>query len=130
EGEPARPLEERRRRDYALRDVAGMLRSLDYAAHAPLVQREEAPEPALEAWAEALVRGCEAAFLDAYLRTAGDADFLLPPEVRPLFLWAYLLEKALYEVRYELGHRPTWVRLPLRSLRRLLRASTRDYVTA
>jgi maltose alpha-D-glucosyltransferase/alpha-amylase len=122
EGEPARPLEERRRRDYALRDVAGMLRSLNYAAFAPLLQREEAaPAPAQEAWAGALARGCEATFLDAYYRTAGDAAFVLPPALRRPFLWAYLLDKALYEVRYELGHRPAWVRLPLRSLQRLLR---------
>jgi maltose alpha-D-glucosyltransferase / alpha-amylase len=122
EGEPARSLEERRRHDYALRDVAGMLRSLDYAAFAPLLEMED-PDEDLEEWAEALVRWLEAIFLDAYLRTAEDADFLLPTSARRPLLWTYLLDKALYEVRYELNHRPSWTRLPLRSLRRLLRDS-------
>ena len=57
----------------------------------------------LAQWATALLRACEASFLDAYLRTAEGAEFLLPRGVRRPFLWAYLLDKALYEVRYELG---------------------------
>jgi len=122
EGEPARTLAARRQHDYALRDVAGMLRSLSYAAFAPLVGRDGADQD-LERWAEALVRACETTFTDAYLHTAEDADFLLPKGVRRPFLWAYLLDKALYEVRYELNNRPEWTRLPLHSLRRLLRES-------
>jgi maltose alpha-D-glucosyltransferase / alpha-amylase len=119
EGEPARSIEERRRPDFALRDVAGMLRSLSYAAYVPLLEGNRHGE-ALEPWAEALVRCCEVAFTDAYLRAAHDAAFLLPTDVRPLVLWAYLFDKALYEVRYEINHRPAWVSLPLRGLHRLL----------
>jgi len=117
EGEPARTVAERRQHDYALRDVAGMLRSLAYAAYAPLADGDGTREP----WAERLVHWCERTFLDAYLRTAEEADFLLPKGARRPFLWAYLLDKALYEVRYELNHRPSWTWIPLHSLARLLR---------
>jgi maltose alpha-D-glucosyltransferase/alpha-amylase len=116
EGEPARTVAERRQHDYALRDVAGMLRSLAYAAYAPLADGDGSREP----WAERLVPWCEQTFLDAYLRTAENADFLLPKGARRPFLWAYLLDKALYEVRYELNHRPSWTWIPLHSLIRLL----------
>jgi maltose alpha-D-glucosyltransferase / alpha-amylase len=126
EGEPARTIEQRRERDFALRDVAGMLRSLSYAAFGPLLEREKV-EPDLETWSECLVHWCERIFTDAYLRTAEDADFLLPRNIRGDFLWAYLLDKALYEVRYELNHRPDWLPLPLRSLRRLMSAAAVDY---
>ena len=129
EGEPARTVAERRRHDYALRDVAGMLRSLAYAAYAPLADSltrddeaddREADSP-LGPWAEQLVHWCDLTFVDAYLRTAEDADFLLPRGIRRPFLWAYLLDKALYEVRYELNHRPTWAWLPLHTLLHLVR---------
>ena len=123
EGEPARSLEERRRHDMALRDVAGMLRSLEYAVLAAWQERTNA-DPELEAWTSALVRWCEALFLNAYYSTAGDAAFLRPGPSRDALLWAYLLDKALYEVRYELGNRPGWAWLPLRGLRRLLSEET------
>ena len=123
EGEPARSLEERRRHDMALRDVAGMLRSLEYAVLAAWQERTGA-DPKLEAWTSALVRWCEALFLNAYYGTAGDAAFLRPEPSRDALLWVYLLDKALYEVRYELGNRPGWAWLPLRGLRRLLSAET------
>jgi maltose alpha-D-glucosyltransferase/alpha-amylase len=93
-----------------------MLRSLAYAAYAPLAHGDGTREP----WAERLVSWCERIFLDAYLRTAEDADFLLPKSARRPFLWAYLLDKALYEIRYELNHRPSWTWIPLHSLGRLL----------
>ncbi|MEM8560068.1 MAG: hypothetical protein AAGG50_19800 [Bacteroidota bacterium] len=118
EGEPARSLEERRARDYALRDVAGMLRSLEYAAYATLGPRMS--DDHLRAWTDRLVRWCEALFRDAYLGVAGDAHFTQPPSARQPMLWAYLLDKTLYEVRYELGSRPDWAWIPLRGLRRLL----------
>jgi maltose alpha-D-glucosyltransferase/alpha-amylase len=59
-------------------------------------------------------------FLNAYADTAEDAAFLPPAPDRYAFLWAYLFHKAIYEVRYELNHRPDWTWLPLRGLRRLL----------
>jgi maltose alpha-D-glucosyltransferase/alpha-amylase len=119
EGEPARPLDERRRRENALRDVAGMVRSLEYAV---LVSWEEhtGGDPDYGPWIDALLRWSEVTFLNAYADTAGDAAFLPPPPARYSYLWAYLFQKALYEVRYELNHRPEWTWLPLRGLRRLL----------
>jgi maltose alpha-D-glucosyltransferase/alpha-amylase len=124
EGEPARSLEARRKRDYALRDVAGMLRSLEYAvlsAWQDRIEAHDSPPDHLEDWSMLIVEWCEAAFMDAYYSTAEEEDFLLPREARLPFLWAYLLDKALYEVRYELNHRPDWVWLPVRGLLRLLR---------
>jgi maltose alpha-D-glucosyltransferase/alpha-amylase len=202
EGEPARTIEERRRRDFPVRDVAGMMRSFDYAARSELMafrEREEAAEAAsggdledggssageaaagdetasspasaatassqndapedgspsgadrdaeaaaaadeaLDDWTEALVRWCQLLFLDGYGDTAtGAADtdaaaadtsadgegeetapLLSDLDEHRLLLWAYLLDKALYEVRYELNHRPSWMGLPLRGLKRLL----------
>jgi maltose alpha-D-glucosyltransferase/alpha-amylase len=119
EGEPARPIEERRRRENALRDVAGMLRSLEYAVLAAWQDHTETDD-AYADWVDALLRWADATFLDAYADTVGDADFVPPTTSRYDFLWAYLFDKALYEVRYELNHRPSWAWLPLRGLRRLL----------
>ena len=186
EGEPARTIEERRQRDFPVRDVAGMMRSFDYAARSALLsfrerrdaesevskerlleesQQEDshasvateveassngAPEEAaaadedsadaaLEGWTEALVRWCQLLFFDGYSDTAtGAADtdaaaadtsaegeapaspLLGNPAEHRTLLWAYLLDKALYEVRYELNHRPSWAWLPLRGLKNLL----------
>lgn len=123
EGEPDRTLQERRMKDQALRDVAGMLRSLEYAG---LVAWREEPyyekNGGLGKWVRLLVRWSEAVFSEAYLSTAGEGASFLPddPETRDTLLWAYQLDKVLYEVRYELGHRPTWVNLPLQGLQRLL----------
>ena len=106
EGEPARPLAERRLKRWAIRDVAGMLRSFDYAASAAEVGfgRE---------WA----RRVAIAFLDAYWEAAGDAVFVpVRSEERDLLVDVLQIEKALYELRYELDNRPGWVRIPLRGL--------------
>ena len=127
EGEPARPLEERRRRTNALRDVAGMLRSLEYAVLAAW-QDQTDTDPAYASWIDSVLYWSDVTFLDAYGETAGDARFLQPHEARDAFLWAYLFDKALYEVRYEINHRPSWAWLPLRGLHRLL--GTTDPVPA
>ena len=119
EGEPARPLSERRRRENALRDVAGMIRSLEYAVLASWEEHTDS-DAAYASWIDALLRWSEVTFLNAYADTAGEAEFLPPPPARYSYLWAYLFQKALYEVRYELNHRPDWAWLPLRGLRRLL----------
>jgi len=123
EGEPARPLEERRAKQCPLRDVAGMLRSLDYAAHAALAARpetERAPlRPALAAW-EAQA---ERAFLDGYTMTAGKTPArILPPSPATTrrVCTAFELEKACYELRYELNNRPDWIPVPLDGIARLL----------
>jgi maltose alpha-D-glucosyltransferase/alpha-amylase len=119
EGEPARPLSERRRPDNALRDVAGMVRSLEYATLVAWDEHTDADD-AYRPWIDALRRWSEMTFLNAYADTCGDAPFLPPTPARYSFLWAYLFQKAIYEVRYELNHRPDWAWLPLRGLRRLL----------
>ena len=113
EGEPGRPLNERRIKHSPLRDVAGILRSFDYAAHTALAQRAER--------AEAWVEGVSVAFLNAYLATARGASFLpaSDQELRML-LEVCLLEKAVYEVCYELNNRPDWVGIPLRGITRIL----------
>jgi maltose alpha-D-glucosyltransferase/alpha-amylase len=116
EGEPSRTLYERRLKRLALRDVAGMLRSFSYASQAALrseqLQREARPR--LEAWARFWVDSVSATFLRSYLTTAGNTSFVpQTPEDLDLQLSTMLLEKALYELRYELNSRPDWVRIPL-----------------
>ncbi|HEX6506403.1 MAG TPA: phosphotransferase, partial [Chloroflexota bacterium] len=110
EGEPLRPLAERRLKRWAAKDVAGMLRSFTYAA-------ETAKVDFGEEWADRASR----AFLTAYWAAAEGAPFASPTLAeRELLLDAMLIEKALYETRYELDNRPPWVRIPLRGLVRLL----------
>ncbi|HEX5898471.1 MAG TPA: phosphotransferase [Solirubrobacteraceae bacterium] len=113
EGEPARRLLERRRKRSPLRDVAGMLRSFAYAASASDVQRGH---PAPEGWVE---RAREA-FLGGYLEAVDSV--LLPPGEAPTrtMLSIFELEKAVYELRYELNNRPDWVGIPVAGITRLL----------
>jgi maltose alpha-D-glucosyltransferase/alpha-amylase len=127
EGEPARPLSERRIKRSALRDVAGMLRSFHYAPYAVVYGQSEGSViraedvHALEAGSRFWQRWVSAAFLRAYLEESGLSSHLPPTsaEVRVL-LDAYLLEKALYEIIYELNNRPDWVRIPIRGALELL----------
>jgi trehalose synthase-fused probable maltokinase len=123
EGEPARPLAERRRKQPALRDVAGMLRSLDYAAHAVALRRPEAERAAalvaLTAW-EAQARD---AFLAGYLGAVAKSPVPLVPATAGALgavCAPFELQKALYELRYELDNRPDWVAIPLAGIRRIL----------
>ena len=119
EGEPARPLAERIRPSSPLRDVAGMLRSFHYAAE---VARWEGNHDAQESRSEANAWETRArqAFLDGYFGTDG-IDALLPPEPnRTPLLEAFELDKATYEVAYEVGFRPNWVPIPLGAIERLL----------
>jgi maltokinase len=113
EGEPARPLLERRRKRSPLRDVAGMLRSFAYASSAAEIQRgTQAPE----GWEERT----REAFLAGYFGAVDPG--LLPPgesNARTL-LTIFELEKAVYELRYELNNRPDWVRIPVAGIARLL----------
>jgi trehalose synthase-fused probable maltokinase len=120
EGEPLRSLEERRSLHSPLRDVAGMLRSFSYATYSALYERAE-PESdrwtQLEPWAETFEGLAREYFLHAYLRASHEADLL--PRDRgdlQLLLDFFELDKALYEVNYEIGHRPDWVRIPLRGI--------------
>jgi maltose alpha-D-glucosyltransferase / alpha-amylase len=129
EGEPRRSLEDRRRKAPAARDVAGLIRSLDYSATAALERAlKSAPDDqgkiahALDGWRELSV----AAFLAAYRQSLGGAK-LWPPSVQDAdrLLDFFLLEKAFYEIEYELAHRPDWLRVPLAGTWRILSRSER-----
>ena len=118
EGEPARPLAERRKKTLAMRDVAGMIRSFQYAAYAALFERVAATDGSdmgtAESWADFWTAWVSAAYLKAYFETAGDGLFVpAGMEERRLLFDAFLLQKALYEVAYELNNRPNWVGIPL-----------------
>ena len=120
EGEPLRSLEERRSLQSPLRDVAGMLRSFSYATYSALFERAEPDSDRwtqLEPWAATFEELARDYFLQAYLRTSHEAD-LLPQDRDDLqaLLDFFELDKALYEVNYELGHRPEWIRIPLRGI--------------
>ncbi len=113
EGEPARTLVERRRKRSPLRDVAGMLRSFAYAATAAELTRDaDVPED----WEER----ARARFLESYLETVDPA--LLPPGEAAVdrLLAVFELEKAVYELRYELDNRPDWVGIPVAGIERLM----------
>ena len=120
EGEPARPLANRRAKQCPLKDVAGMLRSFGYATYSSLINytaRHAEDVARLEPWAQLWERSAATAFLRAYRETAQGAGFL-PVESRDFrkLLDVFLLDKALYEVVYELNARPVWVRIPLMGL--------------
>ena len=108
EGEPLRPLEERRRKHAAPRDVAGLLRSIDYAAAST-----RAPALPLRDWQADAAR----AFVEGYRSAAGAAPFL--PESDSTFrdvVAVFELEKAAYEIVYEANNRPDWIAIPRRGL--------------
>jgi maltose alpha-D-glucosyltransferase / alpha-amylase len=117
EGEPARPIAGRRAKQSPLKDVAGMLRSLGYAAYAGLIAytaRRPEDWESLEPWARLWERSTGAEFLRAYRAAAQGARFLPPADANFRKLLAiHLLDKALNEVAYELNNRPAWVRIPL-----------------
>jgi len=122
EGEPERPVSERRIKASPLRDVAGMLRSFHYVTHAamrgqtPALFIQHAAIP-MESWASFWTAWVSATFLRGYL-TEAQPSGILPNDRAQLrtLLAAYLLEKALYELRYELNNRPDWVKIPLEGI--------------
>jgi maltose alpha-D-glucosyltransferase/alpha-amylase len=122
EGEPARTLEERRRKHTPLRDVAGMLRSFSYAAGAALGKTLESPddEARLGPLAADWEKETRNAFLTAYDETARNATIYESESDMRALVAMFELEKALYELRYELNNRPDWVRWPLAGIVRLV----------
>ncbi len=119
EGEPNRSLDERRARSSPLKDVAGMLRSFDYAASAALLAftQTSAPRAArLAPWADAWRHWVSKAFLDAYRGAMHDSPVLPRGQAFDRLLEAFVVDKALYELGYELNSRPDWVGIPLGAL--------------
>jgi maltose alpha-D-glucosyltransferase/alpha-amylase len=123
EGDPGRPISERRLKRPSMRDVAGMLRSLEYAAYTAIYGRvgASAPRPELRPLLDTAAvfwsRWAGAAYLEAYLNAAGNAPFL-PPHADQLrvLLDAYLIDRALYEIAYEMENRPDALAIPLHGI--------------
>jgi maltose alpha-D-glucosyltransferase / alpha-amylase len=126
EGEPARALSERKLKRSALRDVAGMMRSFQYAAYSALWQPAMRSEdvPFLERWADLWYRQMSSVFLQSYLKATTGAIFI-PKNTDDLqiMLEAYLLDKVVYEIGYELNNRPDWVVVPIRGIKHILRST-------
>jgi len=127
EGPVNRPLSERRIKRSALRDVASMIRSLHYAAHAvsfgyvPGVVKGREQPARIDRWAEHWHEWVSARFLQGYLDTARGLEFLPQTESEiQILLRAHLIEKALMEIDFELEHRPEWVGIPVHGLLLLL----------
>ena len=124
EGEPARSLGERKLKRSPLADVAGMLRSFHYAAWGTLLQKVAAqPEDMMQLrpWAEFWYAQVAGSFLRSYLQTIAGAEFVpQDPLAFENLLQAFLLEKATYEVGYELNNRPDWIEIPIRGIARIM----------
>ncbi|TVQ95808.1 MAG: alpha-amylase, partial [Spirochaetaceae bacterium] len=124
EGEPARSITERRLKQSALRDVAGMIRSFHYAAHGAIFLRavkQGADADYLTGWADLWYRSVSGIFLHAYRAEAGTGRFIpADDEDFAILLETFLLEKAVYELAYEMNNRPDWLIIPARGLESLL----------
>jgi len=127
EGEPAVPISERRLKRSPLQDVAGMVRSFHYAAYAALLKHIERGTPAnrqlaqMSSWVRFWARWVSAVFYKGYLQAAGGATFLPLTEADlRMMMDTFLLRKAIYELGYELNHRPDWVTIPLQGILELM----------
>jgi maltose alpha-D-glucosyltransferase/alpha-amylase len=127
EGEPARTYSERRLKRSPLRDVAGMIRSFHYASYASLfhdnqIRKEDIPvlRPFVEQWYHYM----SGFFMKSYLDTVNGYAFIPKnKEDLDILMTTFLLEKAIYELNYELNNRPDWVIIPLRGIKALLKKS-------
>jgi maltose alpha-D-glucosyltransferase/alpha-amylase len=127
EGEPARTLSERRLKRSALRDVAGMMRSFNYAALTSMIEQlkigalGKVDFASMEPWANFWQTWSSWAFMRGYLQAAGHASFVpkADDELR-ILLDAFIMEKAIYELGYELNNRPDWLLIPLHSIAQML----------
>jgi maltose alpha-D-glucosyltransferase/alpha-amylase len=117
EGEPNATMGERRLKRTPFKDVAGMLRSFHYAAYGKILMSQSYQKndrAFMESWAALWFHYVSRFYLTAYFKTVGNADFIPKNEVeRDLLLRTYLLEKAVYEMGYELNSRPDWLMIPL-----------------
>ncbi len=123
EGEPIRPLEERRAKHCILKDLAGMLRSFDYAAAASVAERldlQSQDGPTLARAASDWRSLATSSFLGAYRASVADISSCPPAEDAGKLLQLFLMEKVLYEIAYEGANRPSWVHIPLAGLMRLM----------
>lgn len=125
EGEPQRPLGERRLKHSPLKDIAGMLRSFHYAAFAAiLLESTFRPEDVsiLKSWVQPWYECIGNIFLDSYLETVRGASFM-PAEKSDLdiLLNTFLLEKAVYELGYELNNRPDWIIIPIKGIENIMK---------
>jgi maltose alpha-D-glucosyltransferase/alpha-amylase len=124
EGEPDKPHAERRRKHSPLKDVAGMVRSFHYAVHAALMQGPAEHRESAQAgeWASVWYRISSGRFLSRYLDAMLGADLLPADHAATLrLLRAFILEKAVYELGYELNNRPEWVAIPLLGIRHIVK---------
>ncbi|MCF8108088.1 MAG: maltose alpha-D-glucosyltransferase [Desulfohalobiaceae bacterium] len=126
EGEPARSLSERRGKTSAIRDVAGMIRSFHYVSYASMFEQEESGAPLevqdMQAWRAYWYKWVSICFLQGYFQVCQDSP-LLPQDPDELeILWdAYLLEKSMYELGYELNNRPGWVGIPIEGILEIMK---------
>ncbi|NTU44978.1 MAG: maltose alpha-D-glucosyltransferase [Chlorobiaceae bacterium] len=125
EGEPARPVSERKIKRSVFRDISGMLRSFDYAASNVLMESHSAIRPedrqALEPWADLWSFYVGQHFIDTYFeKTRGSEIVPQEPKQREHLMRAYLMNKAVYELNYELNNRPEWAAIPLKGILKLL----------
>jgi maltose alpha-D-glucosyltransferase/alpha-amylase len=130
EGEPSRPVSERRIKRSPLRDVAGMLRSFNYAVHSALLEERQSGlsdegEMVARSWGRFWQSWVGSIFLSSYLEEAGKYSFLSTDKRELEFLLdIYTLEKAVYEVAYEINTRPSWLIVPLQGILEILQVDS------